>query len=131
MSDDNLGPAEAWQIKAFPRELRRRITRDAADASLTVGEYLTRLILGANDHAAPATPTAGELRDFAEAVAAIAEASGQRPSKRAAHRFYGLVDDQVRAAAGLPARKTRQTPPRIGLDSRTRPESPVHASVAE
>jgi hypothetical protein len=136
MSGENLGPTAPWQIKDFPVELRRKITAAAADAKLTVGEYLTQFFVGdralqtparASSPAAP--PSSAELRDLMQAALAASTASGAPMSKRAAHRFYGMVDDQVRAAAGLPARKTRQAPLRIAASgSAESPESDVPAS---
>lgn len=131
MDGDNLGPTAPWQIKEFPVELRRRLTAAAAERQISVGEHLTRIIMNANGHAtSPAGPSFADLRDLGNAVAAMATASGLPVPKRAARRFYGLVDDQVRAAAGLPARKPRQPPPRIGTDSPTRIESRVPDSAS-
>jgi hypothetical protein len=120
MDGDNLGPTSAWQIRDFPTDLRRRITAAAADAEMTVTEYATRVFLTALDDPASlrstnghAAPSITDLRDLVQTAAAMQQASGQTMSKRSAHRLYGFVDDQVRAAAGLPARKVRQAPLQI------------------
>lgn len=50
--------------------------------------------------------TAGELADLMRGVAALATASGTSPAKADLRRAYGLADELVREARGLP-RKPR------------------------
>ena len=55
---DNLGPAEPWQIRSFPKGLRERLIDEAHAARCSVGELLTAIVLrhydasnSASDHA--------------------------------------------------------------------------------
>ncbi|HEY3848362.1 MAG TPA: hypothetical protein VGL95_14745 [Acetobacteraceae bacterium] len=120
MTGENLGPTAPWQIKDFPVELRRRITAAAAEAKLTVGEYLTQFFVGDRRPPMPAgraitaDPTAADLRDMMQAAQAASAASGAPMPKRAARRMFALADNQVRQVSGLPPRKTRHPPARIG-----------------
>jgi hypothetical protein len=41
--DENLGPAEPWQIRSFPKGLRERLTDEAHARRTTVGELLTAI----------------------------------------------------------------------------------------
>lgn len=43
--EENLGPMEPWQIRAFPKALRERLIDDAHSQRVTVGDLLTRIVL--------------------------------------------------------------------------------------
>jgi hypothetical protein len=43
--DENLGPAEPWQIRSFPKALRERLIDEAHAARCSVGELLTRIVV--------------------------------------------------------------------------------------
>jgi hypothetical protein len=47
--EQELGPAEPWQIKQFPRRLRLELTEQARQERVSVGELLTRLVVSARD----------------------------------------------------------------------------------
>lgn len=47
MTPENLGPLEAWQIREFPRELRRQIIDEAKRRQMSPGELATRVFLAA------------------------------------------------------------------------------------
>jgi hypothetical protein len=117
-----------WTIKAVPVETRRLALDCANRAGLTMAEWMDRAVHtqartdagnavlereSFERGAAPPAPgvlDASALLVMMQAAAAAAHASGQPMSKRVAQRFYGLVDDQVRSAGGLPARKSRRSP---------------------
>jgi hypothetical protein len=42
---ENLGPMEPWQIRAFPRALRDKLTDEAHAGRITVGDLLTAIVL--------------------------------------------------------------------------------------
>ncbi len=120
--DENLGPAEAWTIKAVPREVRKQMVREAQDAGVSLGEYVTQRLLG-NGQAPPPAPVVNlaALAAFTQAAVAALGSAGLSMPKAAARRAQRLLDDQVRAASGLAPRKVRQRPPpRI-----TAPDSPA------
>jgi hypothetical protein len=46
---DNLGKVSAWQIKEFPEGLREEIARQAKQARMSVGEFVTGIMVQARD----------------------------------------------------------------------------------
>ena len=58
-----------------------------------------------------ASMTTGELADLMRGVAALAAASGTAPAKADTRRAFGLADDLVREARGMPPRLVRVRAP--------------------
>lgn len=101
--DENLGPMEPWQIRAFPRHLRERIAKDAGEQKVTVGDLLTKILL-AHYSAAPdnrrlngfANTSNMDALDRAVGIACrLAEHAGSMP-KGVANLAYGLVKADLR-----------------------------------
>jgi hypothetical protein len=78
--DQELGPAEPWQIRQFPRRLRLELTEQARQEHVSVGELLTRLVVAARDAgwqfdpAAESLPVADTLTRLALVERAVAAA---------------------------------------------------------
>jgi adenine/guanine phosphoribosyltransferase-like PRPP-binding protein len=73
---DDLGPAEPWQIKQFPRRLRQELTEQAHTERVSVGELLTRLVIAAREGGwqfDPSRPSPDGSTNGVEAGLALAE----------------------------------------------------------
>jgi hypothetical protein len=131
MSDAAVVEKSSFSIKAFPVEARKLALACAARAGLTMAEWMDRAVhsqarLEAGENvlppdrgfAAPAAisqPVPGDLAGLLimmQVAQVAAQASGKPMGKTIAQRYYGLVDDRVRAAAGLPPRTPRKAPRR-------------------
>jgi hypothetical protein len=60
---DNLGPAEPWQIRSFPKGLRERLIDEAHATRCSVGELLTAIVLRHYDQ-----PASGASNNALDAV---------------------------------------------------------------
>ena len=49
MEPEDFGPAEAWQIREFPRRLRDYIANEARNQDVKVGELLTKIVVAYRD----------------------------------------------------------------------------------
>ena len=75
---DNLGPAEPWQIRSFPKGLRERLIDEAHGARCSVGELLTAIVLRHYDE--PTSGTSNNAIDALERAAKLAPLIEQMPA---------------------------------------------------
>jgi hypothetical protein len=107
-NQEDLGPPDVWQIRAFPRRLREFLAEDARKEGTTVGELLTRIVLayrsGAlgkvspqNGFANVSTNGRDDALDRAIGRACrLAEYAGNMP-KGVASLAYSLVKAELRS----------------------------------
>jgi hypothetical protein len=117
--DQDLGPAEPWQIRQFPRRLRLELTEQARQERVSVGELLTRLVVAARDagwqfdlaaEPLPAVDTMTRLALVERAVAAAVSLAGAPDVPKAFRsRANRLLRDSL---PGGP----RQPPPTAAAD---------------
>lgn len=133
-SDDRV----TINVKSVSAKSWERAKVAANKQGQTMGEWLSRAINQlANNEAGPrelpalpaanfrpetgnpgpsAAMSAGDLADMMRGLAALATASGTPPAKADIRRAYGLADDLVRDARGMP-RKPRPIGKAIGQSS--------------
>lgn len=134
--DNPEGDKTTINVKAVSARSWERAKASAIKQGQTMGAWLSRAIDQLADAEAgprefpPANPaanlaaqggnpgqapgmTAGELADLMRGVAALATASGTSPAKADLRRAYGLADELVREARGLP-RKPRPVGKAVG-----------------
>jgi len=127
---DNGSDDDRWTIRGITRAARMRAIEAAGRRQMPVGTWLAHAIeheieaerrplklapAVVSDKRPDMSDHAGELAHLLplmQAAAAAAAASGRPMSRRVASRLYGLVDDNVRRAAGMPPR-VRRAPPRV------------------
>lgn len=92
MADETLGKLMPWQIKEFPEGLRRELTEQARQADLTVGEWLTRIVVAFRDAGWPmdGLPPGAMARGFANAQPTVKQ-----------HSLQEIVDMASRVAPHL------------------------------
>jgi hypothetical protein len=114
--------AGPWTIKSVSTTTRLRANKAAAQADLTMGDWIALAVerQAAYEDGITVIPPVGQdrrptsslsLGDVAAALAAMSAAAGQGlPVSRGAVRdTVRLIQTEVRAARGLPTGRTRQT----------------------
>jgi hypothetical protein len=118
---EDIGPAEVWQIRAFPRGLRQYLAEEARKEGIVVGDLLTRIVLA---YRSGSLGKIAMVDGFANASSGAAEAAldraidrirklaeyGQTMPKEVATLAYGLVKADLRA---LKTKSTEVLKPRL------------------
>ena len=141
MPPEPLDTMVPWTIRAVPTATRDAITKAARLEDLTVGQWLEKRVaewLADGSPTALPTPsdtgdrvTTDQLIEVAKIAAALRTA-GQKGLSQAVLSAGKLLDERIRASAGLPAREADRprSPPRLAAPS-SAPSDEAGAPPAE
>jgi hypothetical protein len=136
---EDLGPAEVWQIRLFPRGLRQYLADQARKEGIVVGDLLTRIVLAYRDGGgkvidgfANTSNTSTDAIEMAldrsiERIRRLVDI-GQPVPETIIARVFGLIESDLKATKSLAKRVLK---PRLTQETAPPPRERVQENIGD